>query len=332
MTKAAPNDSTWALLALQRFALASIVVTVHLSWFSADPNMIVELFMAIGGKAAVIGFLFISGYSIAASIDKMPQGFYIRRLYRIYPLYFLALLLTFTLELLTLENIITPGHLFESLGPITAIGNLFFLQTIAVSAIAYNVAVWSISIEFIYYITAPLITSKNNKIAFQIAAMLSMIAFISNTNETYGIAWYAFTKLKVIKYFWCWYAGFYVYFNCNKTTIFWTSLLAAAASILSQETPEILAPMLIAFVFFGPQWIHKIGVGSTMKKIANYLGDLSYSLYLFHLPIMIWAWHYLEARNAAWLCLASLIASAIAMHLVEYRLKPKFIKPLLPKF
>ena len=41
----------------------------------------------MGSYAAVLGFLFISGYSMAASFEREPGGFYERRVWRIYPVF-----------------------------------------------------------------------------------------------------------------------------------------------------------------------------------------------------------------------------------------------------
>jgi peptidoglycan/LPS O-acetylase OafA/YrhL len=75
-----------------RFLLASIVAVAHISDFEKSPF---SMFCAasLDAKAAVVGFLVISGFSIAASLDRDPNGFYFRRFKRIYPIYFFAVLL-----------------------------------------------------------------------------------------------------------------------------------------------------------------------------------------------------------------------------------------------
>lgn len=290
-----------------------------------------EGFLAFGGKAAVIGFLFISGFSIAASLRKQPQEFYARRLYRIYPLYFFAIFATAAIEYLTPNNVATPHHYFESLGLATTLGNLLFLQTIAVSAIAYNVAVWSLSIEFLYYIAAPFLTRSKWRIFFQVMAAISAISFISSTTNMYGPLWYIFTKLKLIKYFWCWYAGFFIYNNVTPKKIILFMALATTSTLLSEETPEKLAPLLIAIIFSAPLWIHRAIIKDTTQRAFNYLGDLSYSLYLLHLPSIIFAWHFFDIENIVLLSSISISTSMIAMHIIEFRLKPMFLKPIFFK-
>lgn len=87
--RAVPVD--WAILAGLRFLLALIVVGVHLARF-ANPNSLICRMAHLGGFTAVIGFLVVSGISMAASVERRPQGFLGRRVLRIYPLYLAAVL------------------------------------------------------------------------------------------------------------------------------------------------------------------------------------------------------------------------------------------------
>jgi len=80
----------WPLLGLVRFFLALVVAGTHLAHF-APGNAIAHWFDGLSAFVAVIGFLVVSGFSIAASYEKSPAGFYARRVLRILPLYVLAI-------------------------------------------------------------------------------------------------------------------------------------------------------------------------------------------------------------------------------------------------
>jgi peptidoglycan/LPS O-acetylase OafA/YrhL len=82
--------SEWAVLALMRFFLAFVVLNRHLMMVYSDGNDIFGL-KEFGSFSAVVGFFIISGYSIHFSIKREEEGFYIRRIRRIYPTYFVAL-------------------------------------------------------------------------------------------------------------------------------------------------------------------------------------------------------------------------------------------------
>src|SRR5215469_1953791 len=107
-----PRKVNWALSGLLRFSLACIVVCVHSAWFFGSGSLF-EGVARLGGKAAVIGFLVISGFSIRASLDRAEEGFYTRRILRIYPAYVAAVLLTLGAQFATGGLVITPGQEFH---------------------------------------------------------------------------------------------------------------------------------------------------------------------------------------------------------------------------
>src|ERR1019366_8528321 len=95
--KGSPKSVSWEALALLRFFLAWIVLSQHLTSVT-DHSGWVEALSSFDGKAAVVGFLLVSGYSIAASLDRESEGFYRRRFLRVYPLYFFAIVFAVALE------------------------------------------------------------------------------------------------------------------------------------------------------------------------------------------------------------------------------------------
>src|SRR6516225_10531904 len=98
---AASRDTDWQGLALLRFFLAWVVLSGHLQVFATRPAPWVGVFAEFDGKAAVIGFLLVSGYSIAASLERSGRGFYRRRFLRIYPPYLAALVFAAVLQFAT---------------------------------------------------------------------------------------------------------------------------------------------------------------------------------------------------------------------------------------
>ena len=78
----------WPLLAGLRFVLALIVAMLHVSFEVADGTFV--YYRKFGGSAAVAIFLLVSGYCMAHSYGKEPEGFYRRRFWRIWPVADLA--------------------------------------------------------------------------------------------------------------------------------------------------------------------------------------------------------------------------------------------------
>src|SRR6266567_5582633 len=146
------NQINWSLLALLRMVLATIIAGGHLVWLEDDS--FTSGLASLGGKAAVAGFLVVSGFSIAASLDRNQTDFYFRRFKRIYPMYFSAVTFAILLEV-WLGTYQLPSYIVEARGPITAIGNVLMLQTFLVRSIAYNGVVWSLAVECAFYIISP---------------------------------------------------------------------------------------------------------------------------------------------------------------------------------
>jgi hypothetical protein len=71
--KGSPTSVSWEALALLRFFLAWIVLSGHLTSYT-DHSGWAEALSSFDAKAAVVGFLLVSGYSIAASLDRESEG------------------------------------------------------------------------------------------------------------------------------------------------------------------------------------------------------------------------------------------------------------------
>ena len=135
----------WSVLAGARFALASIVaighlgLTMPLGWLSPIPGF--------GAFDAVLGFLLISGYSICASYVREPDGFLLRRVYRIYPVYLAAIGIAWVAFMLQ-----------DGQGPSvgTLIVNALFLNQV-VTTESFVRPAWSLSLEFWLYCLASLL-------------------------------------------------------------------------------------------------------------------------------------------------------------------------------
>src|SRR5690349_8451883 len=143
-----PTESSWSILALMRFLLATIVYVVHLHPFAKSPLPFpFEEIAAFGGKAAVLGFLLISGVSIGYSYRLSKTGYLKRRFLRIYPLYFFAVLTAVFLQYFLGSPYQVLNWTMVSAGWRTSLANFFFLQEFLSIPVTYNFPLWSISIE-----------------------------------------------------------------------------------------------------------------------------------------------------------------------------------------
>jgi peptidoglycan/LPS O-acetylase OafA/YrhL len=279
----------WAVLSVWRFFLAWVVMTGHMLWFSNNPERWATLFDAFSGKAAVIGFLLVSGYSIAASLERGESGFYRRRFLRIYALYFAAVLFAVLLGLAVGGHIKLPNRTLDSFGWVSSLGNFLLLQTFLVKPIPFDGPVWSLSIEVAFYILAPFLARLGRPYRYALVAF-SMVCFMLPKHDDWGLVYFAFSKFNALNYLWCWVLGFLLW--SDRGAAMHAFLLAGAAIVLfGSVTPEHLAVSTYALSALLLLNARHFTVSTRLQAIGDYLGDVSYPLYLFHLPSFIFAYH-----------------------------------------
>src|ERR1700722_6308061 len=135
----------WSILAGVRFLLASIVAIEHLNDYT--PVGYLGVFAVFGAFEAILGFLLISGYSISVSYAKQPEGFLLRRIFRLYPIYLTAMAVTYLAFIL--NHVAKPGLLVLSI-------NALFLNQL-VTTDSFVGPAWSLSLEFWLYCLAPVL-------------------------------------------------------------------------------------------------------------------------------------------------------------------------------
>lgn len=305
--------------------LAGIVLSGHMLWFHS-PAWAVFLDQ-FSGKAAVMGFLLVSGFSIGASLERNETGFYRRRLLRIYPLYFFAILFAWSLELAFDGRMLLPNRDLQALGNTTAIGNLLLLQTFVVKPIQFDVPVWSLSIEVFFYFLAPWFARLDKRILLALIA-ISGVAFIAPNHDDWGTVYWLLTRFNALNYLWCWLLGFLVW---RDRGIFTLAALGLGIPLVlfGAPTPEPLAIVTYLASAILVLSARRISIPKRLDSIGNYLGDLSYPLYLFHLPSFILAYGAWGVRDPLALVGVAFCTTLLAYYLIDVYLKPRYLKPLL---
>lgn len=316
----------WKVLAGLRFFLAWVVVGYHLSEFVPNPNKDILCNLGkLNGLAAVFVFLVLSGYGIGHSIAKEPQGFYKRRFWRIYPLYFAAVLFTFVPLLASSQPVKTLRTDYSLPDVGTVLGNLLFLQNVAVDPIWANVPLWILGIEAICYALTPFIAKLGNKI---LIALMGLSAVFYGAFPYIYQAVYPNTKVPFYSYFlygiplllllWSWLLGF-LYFRNNETNL-WKAILVGLGTVVLIINQYHTGKLGILTYLIGSLVIvfsSSIKVPKSLDGILNYLGELSYPLYLFHFPTLIFAYSVLGVRNSFSHAFLALVVSLAFYHLIE---------------
>ena len=306
-----------------------VVLGTHFAYFSDDRSLWITFAHDLGGKAAVLGFMLVSGYSIAASLQATPRAFYLRRFLRIYPLYITAVLLTAMVEILTHGHVDAYDRSFDSLGWATGLGNAFLLQTFVVKPMSFNTPLWSLSVEVFFYLCAPLFIKLPPRWQFGLV-VFSLVCFILPQHEDLGKIYFFLSKFNALRYMWAWLLGFMLWHYRHKAlSVF--ALGCGVVVIFHEHTPEVLsvATYLVAVcaILIAPY--------NKMKFIrfpgVALLGDLSYPLYLFHYPVLIAAYFAGLTNTAALLGLV--LGVTLLTHLsIDRHLKPRYLSPLLKRW
>lgn len=325
------TSSTWAILALTRFLLAFIVMVGngHLDKFT-DVGGFFSVIREFGGKTAVMVFLMISGISVGYSFMKSKTGFLKRRFLRIYPLYFTAVLGTVLLQYYLGSPYLVKVTNYQAAGYLTSISNFLLLQGIASLTILYNSPLWSISVEVFLYLMLPLLHVLRLRYTY-IIAFLSLVLYIAHSYlfslDLYGA--------QHIIYAWPFIVGFLI--TVKKQ--FWgviPLLLMGAFGIYYDFEMEfvsekygfiwflITVSLVIYFMYV------KLDLPNHVIIIFNYLGTISYPLYLFHIPFYFILYH-IGIREDYFLVSIAIILCIPTNYIFDVWLKKIFWKPLVAK-
>ena len=304
-----------------RFIAAFLVIIHHieqLKWISKLDTFLGDIpFVGVIGKLGVVLFFVLSGFLITYLLlaeektfdDISIKKFYMRRILRIWPLYFLIIILAIFIipyiKLFTLNGFdinVVHSNLATKL-----ILYVLFLPNIVLSMIGvipYASHTWSIGTEEQFYVVWPVFMKylKKNRIALMIIIIISYLLirfFLANPISDF------MPYKKIIREFWSTFNidcmaiggifGILLFRNdrflplLKNNLIFYFSL--AFVSILMIKgvyIPYIQAEFFS--VFFGII-ILNFAANENIKislenKYFNYLGNISYGLYMYH-PIGI---------------------------------------------
>ncbi len=261
--------------------------TSNLSYFDINVTLPLYNFLGILYEHGIFGvhvFYTISGFVFAhiyLSTNKSvsSKNFFINRFGRLYPLHFATLILVSFLQLYSFIKfesfqIIQINDLYHF------ILNIFFISSWGFeSGHSFNAPIWSVSVEVAIYIFFFVLLSfiRKHKMYFLIILSIALLAI--DKAKIFDTLFLECARL--------FFSGSLIYYffsmKFNHGMYFLLSVIFIFAAFLGNFKTFIFCPGLILFFVCLDKYIKN---NSTQSLFRN-LGNLTYSLYLIHLPIQI---------------------------------------------
>lgn len=213
------------------------------------------------------------------------RNFFIRRFFRIAPLYYIAIVLT------TIKFIYDAGFFHIQWGNL--ITNIFFINGLFPQYTnAYVPGGWSISVEYVFYFMMPFLCYKirnlNSAVIFTLASfMFSSIAryflFEIMPEESEYIYYSIFSQLPIFS------IGILVYWimNDNLSNVKAITIISVAAVLVYftfVEVPEFYVYGIISLFYILA--LHKKPFKLFVNRLFINIGKLSLSMYIVHFAII----------------------------------------------
>lgn len=337
-----------------RFLLAGMVVVSHLHVLAGSGSVLSPLGL---GNMGVMSFFILSGYVIAEAIalfyDGRPGAFLINRLLRIFPPYLVALLIAVLVHLLLaryhelkfFDAIAAPERIFERsnlIGNALSLAVPFGLGRLGIGVeypfVRYS---WAVAIELLfYYVMAGLVLLSLQRplralrpvVYWAAAAAVGFAAFLlamSTKLGYYQLSWIPYFMLGVALY------------HCSVPGT--QRALAVSVSILAlicvnwqafdyvsrNPAAHSLAAVAILDVLIVAMWVlSRMRVGGSMMRADQFLGDLTYPIYLNHYAVGIAFISVMPERNFSIQIFCAGLVAVIACSYLAMQLSEPFTRRL----
>jgi peptidoglycan/LPS O-acetylase OafA/YrhL len=306
------------------------------------------------GYLGVDIFFVISGYVISQRIYKdyllygkiLIKDFFIRRLKRIFPvLIFIVIFVLFTFFIFGPSNLMINTY-NTSFFTIFGVSNIYYLlqkkdyfDTVFNDPLGHT---WSLGVEEQFYLIYPILiyglfrVLKENRekkiclIFFIISILLILLTFRLSNNKPNLVFYFPLFR------FWEFLAGcslFFIKINNNKKNNLFSLLffvLILTALLINMSVPYLYNNLII--VIFSSLLIYFYNKSALIdfifeNKFIIYIGNISYSLYLWHLPVIYFIDLYFGSIIKNILSLpVSIILSILTYHFIENKFR--YFKPI----
>jgi peptidoglycan/LPS O-acetylase OafA/YrhL len=302
--------------------LALWVVICHVLWVSgvAQEGIPEALRVLRDGSYAVDIFVIVSGFVIFLLLDTQRatyQQFILRRFFRLFPLFIALFVVSIPLSRLSLWNVahasqyLTPEYVQSLTGTMTSWWQNFSWHvplhlvmlhgTVPAYLLpdapgAFLVPAWSVSLEWQFYLVAPLAyrmaISSNRFVRLGLLGICAL-AFVEARLGPW-VNYGAFLPFHV-EYFVVGGASYFVYKYRSRlapANAWFAVMCGASAAFLAFRGLSWTIPVGLWFVFFGVVLERPSSLSSRLTSpiftnaVSQHLGKISYSIYLSHILVI----------------------------------------------
>tara|TARA_B110000971_G_scaffold118151_1_gene121040 strand:- start:916 stop:1938 length:1023 start_codon:yes stop_codon:yes gene_type:complete len=226
----------------------------------------------------ISGFIFSYVYFDQKTINT--KEFFVNRFARLYPLHFITLIFVLILSVVNNEF---SSYFLNAYIPIYTDFYHFVLQLFFISywgfqeSFSFNTPSWSISIEIMMYIIFFYTLKYLNKYKLQVSIFTTITSFI----------FYKFTNLFAFdEYSFLFFLGILIYQITKfkkQNLILSIGFLFLILSFMGNFKILMFSPSFLIILIYSDALL----TNNKIIKLFNFLGSLSYSIYMLHFPLMI---------------------------------------------
>ncbi len=269
--------------------------------------------LSLGGLAVALFFV-LSGYCIhrnnALALSINPDAkldikqFVVRRLWRIYPVYFISLCITALIDLYLITHQSVSIHPGQNNSFFTFIMSLLSLQGLAAPQFGSNGVFWTLALELHFYVIYPLLYYISRKYSATTATSVTLITSVIYIifdilfGFSKGLPYQSNGVPIFLPYWFTWGFGFYLAeVEAGRASIpkkIWLLSIIGGIltvpAIISEYQP--LSYFTSTLIFGGLLWWSTTYSGELFwnnfaGKVLAKIGTFSYSLYAIHLPCIL---------------------------------------------
>lgn len=330
----APHKTPLDSLTSLRFFAALAIVVFHLKPVMPSFFQPVRAAYLYDRLACGVGFFFVlSGFVLYYNYGRLPKlrlkEFYVKRWARIYPLH----LLTFTVWCALFYS--SWGN-SQSDKLLSGLANLTLTQSLIpglLFGLGFNAVSWSLSNEAFFYAvfpwvrrTAVCMTALGTICGYLVLAHL--LGFQPSVNKVFPNIEYFFAPLRLAEF--C--AGIFIAkLFCQQAklphaTLLEASVLAAVVfNVFFQNVAHYSLGQLSYLPAFAAMiWVFAHQQGAISRALARqralvFLGECSFSLYMWHHLIMRLCQEHLPATTPAWLAISVAFGASLTISVVSFK-------------